>query len=59
VPSLRESRAAFLRAQILTALNTYPTAKAAANALGITQPTLNYHMRRLGIRVETTRRVAA
>ncbi len=59
MPSLRESRNAFLRAQILTALNTYPTAKAAADALGISQPTLSYYMRRLGVRIETTRHIAA
>ena len=58
VPSLRKSRAEFLRAQIATALRTYPTAKAAADALGISAPTLNYYMRRYGVRVETTRHVA-
>jgi transcriptional regulator with GAF, ATPase, and Fis domain len=58
VPNLRESRDTFVRAQILAALQSHPTAKAAADALGISPPTLNHYMRRLGIRLVTTRTVA-
>jgi len=57
VPPLREARDAVTRVEILTALETHPTAKAAADALGITPQTLKYHMRRLGIRVSVTRTV--
>jgi transcriptional regulator with GAF, ATPase, and Fis domain len=59
VPKLRESRDLFVRDQILVALQTHPTAKAAADALGISPPTLTHYMRRLGIRLVMTRTVAA
>jgi transcriptional regulator with PAS, ATPase and Fis domain len=54
VPNLRESRDAFTRAFIVTALQTHPTAKAAADALGISAPTLCYHIRRFKIGQETS-----
>jgi transcriptional regulator with GAF, ATPase, and Fis domain len=59
VPDLRTSRDAHVRARILDALRAEPTAKAAAVALGISHPTLVYYMRKYGLRIETTRRIAA
>jgi transcriptional regulator with GAF, ATPase, and Fis domain len=59
--SLRERRDLATRQIIVDALESHPSILAAARALQVTEPTLLYHMRRLGITVQATRsmRVAA